>query len=111
MFPEVIQLSERYAPLGVRFLALSIDPTPDYVGAYLRSLGYPFARLHVRPWQPGEFRAAMASAGITIGQKVATPHIAVIDANGQIVGQWHGAEGARKAKVWLHSLGLRPGSE
>lgn len=111
MFPEVVRLSERYSPLGVRFLAFSIDPTPDYVADYLASVGYPFERLHIQRWQPGELIAAMAPSGIDVRRKVATPHIAVIDANGRLVGQWQGGWGAQKAARWLRSLGFRPAAE
>ena len=108
MFPEVVRLSQRYGPLGVRFLAFSIDRTSDDVDAYLAAMGYSFNRLHILPWQPGELTAAMATSGIDVGRNFGTPHIAVIDAHGQLVGQATGALGARKAERWLRSLGLRP---
>lgn len=108
MFPEVVRLSERYGPLGVRFLAFSIDPIPDDIDNYLASVGYPFERLHIQPWQPGELIAALAPSGIDVRRKVATPHIAVIDANRQLVGQWQGGWGAQKADRWLRSPGFRP---
>ena len=111
MFPEVVQLLERYSPLGVRFLAFSIDPTPDDVAGYLASVGYPFERLHIQPWQPGELLAALAPSGIDVRRQVATPHIAVIDANGHLVGQLQGGWGAQKTDRWLRSLGFRPGAE
>jgi hypothetical protein len=111
MFPEVVRLSDRYSPLGVRFLAFSIDPAPNEVADYLASMGYPFERLHIQPWQPGELIAALAPTGIDVRRQVATPHIAVIDANGQLVGQLQGGWGARKAETWLRSLGLRPAAE
>lgn len=111
MFPEVVRLSERYGPLGVRFLAFSIDPVPDDIDGYLASVGYPFERLHIQPWQPGELIAALAPSGIDVRRKVATPHIAVIDANGQVIGQWQGGWGAKKADGWLRSLGFRPAME
>jgi len=82
MFPEVVRLSECYSPLGVRFLAFSIDPTPDDVNAYLVSVGYLHNRLHILPWQPGELIAALAPSGIDVRRRLATPHIAVIDAHG-----------------------------
>lgn len=111
MFPEVIRLTERYSPLGVRFLAFSIGPTSDDVDGYLASVGYPFERLYIKPWQPGELIAALAPSGIDVRRKVATPHIAVIDANGQLVGQVQSGWGAKKADKWLRSLGLRPATE
>lgn len=111
MFPEVVQLVDRYSPLGVRFLAFSIDPTPDDVGAYLSAVGYPFERLHIQPWQRGELIAALSPSGIDVRRQVATPHIAVIDANGRLVGQLQGGWGAQKADRWLRSLGLRPAAE
>jgi hypothetical protein len=111
MFPEVVRLTERYGPLGVRFLAFSIDPTPNDVEDYMASMGYPFERLHIRPWQPGELIAALAPSGIDVRRQVATPHVAVIDANGQLVGQEQSGWGARKAERWLRSLGLRPAAE
>jgi hypothetical protein len=110
MFPEVVRLVERYSPLGVKFLAFSIDPTPDDVAPYLASVGYPFERLHIQPWQPGELLAALGPSGIDV-RRVATPHIAVIDANGQLVGQLQGGWGAQKADKWLRSLGFHAGAE
>jgi hypothetical protein len=53
MFPEVVALTERYGPLGVRFLAFSIDDSPNLLEEYLGSVGYGFERLHIQPWQPG----------------------------------------------------------
>jgi hypothetical protein len=111
MFPEIVRLAERYSPLGVRFLAFSIDPTPDDVDAYLGSVGYLFERLHILPWQPGELIAALALSGIDVRRKLATPHIAVIDAYGQLVGQSTGTRGAHNADRWLQSLGFRPAAE
>jgi hypothetical protein len=111
MFPEVVQLADSYSPLGVRFLAFSIDPTPDDVDAYLASVGYSYERLHIQRRQPGELLAGLSPSGIDVRRKVATPHIAVIDANGQVIGQHQGSWGARKAERWLRSLGLQPGAE
>ena len=111
MFPEVVRLAERYSPEGVGFLAFSIDPTPGDINAYLASVGYPFARLHIRPWQPGELTAALAQSGITLPGKVQTPQIAVLDADGNLVGQHVGGLGARRAERWLRSLGLQPRGE
>jgi hypothetical protein len=37
--------------------------------------------------------------------------LAVIDANGQLVGQLQGGWGAQKADRWLRSLGFRPAAE
>jgi thiol-disulfide isomerase/thioredoxin len=111
MFPEVVRLAERYSPLGVRFLAFAIDRSPDDIDGYLASMGYPFERLHIRPWQPGELIAALAPSGIDVRRQVATPHIAVIDADGHLVGQRQDGWGARNAERWLRSLGLRPAAE
>jgi hypothetical protein len=108
MFPEVVALAERYSPLGVRFLAFSIDETPDLLEEYLSSVGYGFERLHIQPWQPGELIAALEPLGIDVRTRVGTPHIAVIDADGQLVGQVRGGSGARQADQWLRSLGFRP---
>ncbi|HET6777921.1 MAG TPA: hypothetical protein VFH26_03450 [Gemmatimonadales bacterium] len=108
MFPEVVRLSQRYGPLGVRFLAFNIDRTSDDVDAYLTSVGYLFNRLHILPWRPGELVAAMAPSGIDVRGHFGTPLIAVIDAHGQLVGQETGASGARRADRWLQSLGFRP---
>jgi hypothetical protein len=108
MFPEVVALTERYSPLGVHFLAFSIDKTPDFLEEYLGSVGYSFERLHIQPWQPGELIAALEPIGIDVRTRVGTPHIAVIDAYGQLVGQVRGGSGARQADRWLRSLGFRP---
>jgi hypothetical protein len=108
MFPEVMRLVERYSPLGVRFLAFSIDEAPDYIDQYLAAVGYPFDRLYIQPWQPGQLIAGLEPSGIDVRRQVATPHIAVIDANNQLVGQWQGGWGAQKADRWLRSLGFRP---
>jgi len=108
MFPEVAALADRYSPLGVRFLAFSIDKTPDLLEQYLGSVGYSFDRLHIQPWQPGELIAALEPLGIDVRSRVGTPHIAVIDADGQLVGQVRGGSGARQADRWLRSLGFLP---
>jgi hypothetical protein len=42
---------------------------------------------------------------------MSTPHIAVIDAYGQLVGQEKGGGGARHADRWLRSLGFNPASD
>ena len=108
MFPEVVALTERYSPLGVRFLAFSIDQTPDFLEEYLGSVGYGYDRLHIQPWESGDLIAALEPLGIDVRSRVATPHIAVIDADGQLVGQMRGTSGARQADRWLRTLGFRP---
>jgi thiol-disulfide isomerase/thioredoxin len=111
MFPEVASLADRYSPLGVRFLAFSIDDTPNPLEQYLGSVGYSFERLHIQRWQPGELVAALEPFGIDVRSRVGTPHIAVIDADGQLVGQIRGSGGARHADRWLQSLGFLPLAE
>jgi hypothetical protein len=111
MFPEVVRLAERYGPLGVSFLAFSIDEDPAGLEEYLGSVGYIFGRFHLQPWQPGELLAAMEPTGIDVRSGVSTPHIAVIDAYGQLVGQERGGDGARDADRWLRSLGFNPASD
>lgn len=108
MFPEVVRLAERYSPLGVSFLAFSVDQDPRGIEEYLGSVGYDFGRFHIQSWGPGELIAALESTGIDVRSRVATPHIAVIDAYGQLIGQSQGGSGARKADRWLRSLGFRP---
>ena len=108
MFPEVVALAERYSPLGVRFIAFSIDKEPDLVEEYLGRVGYGFERLHIQPWQLRELIAALEPFGIDVRSRVGTPHIAVIEADGQLVGQVRGTSGARQADRWLRSLGFRP---
>jgi hypothetical protein len=111
MFPEVSRLAERYSPLGVTFLAFSIDEDPAGIEEYLGSVGYIFGRYHIRPWQPGELIAALEPSGIDVRSRVGTPHIAVIDAYGQLIGQARGGHGAQQANRWLRSLGFNPASD
>ena len=111
MFPEVVALTQRYSPLGVRFLAFSIDESPHLLEEYLGSVGYSFERLHIQPWQAGELIAALEPLGIDVRSRVGTPHIAVLDADGQLVGQVRGGSGARQADRWLRSLGFMPMAE
>lgn len=111
MFPEVVRLAERYGPLGVTFLAFSIDEDPAGVEEYLGRVGYVYGRYHIQPWQPGELIAALEPSGIDVRSRVATPHIAVIDAYGQLVGQARGGSGAQKANRWLRSLGFNPATD
>jgi hypothetical protein len=111
MFPEVVRLAERYSPLGVTFLAFSVDEDPAGIEEYLGSVGYVFGRYHIQPGQSGELTAALESSGIDVRNGVFTPHIAVIDAYGQLVGQDRGGYGARKANRWLRSLGFNPASD
>jgi hypothetical protein len=111
MFPEVVRLAERYSPLGVTFLAFSIDEDPAGIEEYLGSVGYIFGRLHIQRSQPGDLVAALEPSGIDVRSGVFTPHIAVIDAHGQLVGQHQGGWGAQKANRWLRSLGFNPASD
>lgn len=112
MFPEVVRLAERYSPLGVTFLAFSIDEDAAGIDEYLGSVGYIFGRFHIQRWQPfGELVAALEPSGIDVRSGVFTPHIAVIDAYGQLVGQDQGGYGAQKANRWLRSLGFNPASD
>ena len=111
MFPEVVRLAERYSPLGVTFLAFSIDQDPAGIEEYLGSVGYMYGRYHIQPWQPGELIAALEPSGIDVRSRVATPHIAVIDAYGQLVGQARGGSGAERANRWLRSLGFNPATD
>jgi len=111
MFPEVVRLAERYSPLGVTFLAFSIDEDPAGIEEYLGSVGYIFGRYHIQPGQRAELTAALEPSGIDVRSGVFTPHIAVIDAYGQLVGQERGGYGARQANRWLRSLGFNPASD
>lgn len=111
MFPEVVRLAERYSPLGVTFLAFSVDEDPAGIEEYLGSVGYIFGRYHVEPGQRRELTTALEPSGIDVRNGVSTPHIAVIDAYGQLVGQERGGDGARKANRWLRSLGFNPASD
>lgn len=108
MFSEFVRLAESYRKAGVSILAFSTDQDARIVQAYLGSNGLPFARIHIRPWRPGQLDAAMRPLGIDIGKTFGTPLIAVIDRKGQIVGQYEGESGARRADQWLRSLGLGP---
>ena len=109
-FPDVVRLAKRYSSLGARFLAFSVDWKPDSVDQFLDTAGYSYDRFHIQPWKPGELRAAFDPPGITLQANVSRnlPHIAVIDADGRLVGQVHGRDGAKRADKWLKSLGLRP---
>lgn len=92
-------------------LPLSTDVTPGALNQYLNGENFPFERIQIKPWQPGEFDKAFAPTGIEIGKSFGTPLFAVIDANDRVIGQHEGANGVGKAEKWLRKAATGAGQE
>ena len=98
-------LAERHAARDVSFLAFASDRVAEDVPGFLAQYGgAPFAPAHIKRWGPGQMAAAMATIGLQLPQPWNMPHVAVIDASGQVVGEWDAATDLRAIDATLRSL-------
>ena len=105
-FPTFIELARRYAPVGVSFLAFSLDDDPQVLDAYLGPGRLPFDRQLIVPGETGSIARAFAEEGIRVPPKAATPQMVVFDADGRRVGEVRGMGGVQQAERWLQRLGF-----
>ena len=68
-FPAFVSLAQRYTPIGVTFLAFSLDDDPEVLDAYLGPTLLPFDRQLIVPEGPGSIRRAFAAEGIRVPPK------------------------------------------
>lgn len=101
VFPDFVDLAERYARQGVSVLAFATDEDAAATDEYVGSKRLPFARLHLEHWREGELAKAFARAGIEIGDDFGVPFLAVLDRDGEVAGQWDGESGVARAERWL----------
>lgn len=89
--PEVADVLARHPEVGA--LIVSMDDDPDALRTYLRDTALPAVRVLGTPRKKGGLAAALAPTGITYRSKV--PHVVLLDARGQVVGEWAGGAGSR----------------
>ena len=104
MFPGFAALAERHAARDVSFLAFASDRVAEDVPGFLAQYGAPFAPAHIKRRGQGQMAAAMATIGLQLPDPWNMPHVAVIDASGQVVGEWDAATDLRAIDAALRSL-------
>jgi thiol-disulfide isomerase/thioredoxin len=105
-FPAFVALAQRYAAVGVSFLAFSLDDDPEVLDAYLGPSLLPFDRQLIVPGEPGSIGRAFAAEGIRVPPKTATPETVVFGPDGRRVGEVRGLGGTQQAERWLRRLGF-----
>jgi hypothetical protein len=105
MFPGFTALAARHAPRNVAFLAFAVDRVAEDVPGFLARYNAPFEPIYVKPRAAaGEMAGAMATIGMQLPEPFNMPHVAVIDASGQVVGEWDGTTNLRAIDAALSSL-------
>lgn len=104
-FPELVTLARAHAGRA-EVLAFSTDAEWADVEHFLYANQAPFRAELLQEWQPGELSAAMGSVGIDVGAQWTKPLIAVVGADGKIVGQWQGITDLRPVEEALQGLAL-----
>jgi thiol-disulfide isomerase/thioredoxin len=107
-FPAFLSLARQYTPVGVTFLAFSLDDDPEVLDAYLGRDLLPFDRQLIVAEGPGSTARAFAAEGIRVPPKASTPSMVVFGPDGQRVGQVIGTGGVRQTDRWLRRLGFTP---
>ena len=92
LFPSFVAMAKEYQPRGVDFLVFSTDPPGNLqrVAPFLARHGATFKTVHIKPWQSGHFKRALAPHGIEIGDMWTKPLVAVRDRNGRVLLQGQG---------------------
>ncbi len=104
MFPGFAALADRHAARDVSFLAFASDRVAEDVPGFLAQYGASFAPAHIKRRGQGQMAAAMATIGLQLPAPWNLPHVAVIDASGQVVGEWDAATDLRAIDAALRSL-------
>jgi hypothetical protein len=105
MFPGFAALAVRHAPRNVAFLAFAADRVAQDVPGFLARYNAPFEPVHIKSRAAaGEMAGAMATIGMQVPDPWNMPHVAVIDASGQVVGEWDGTTNLRAIDAALSSL-------
>lgn len=104
MFPGFTALAERHAAGNVAFLAFAADQPARQVPPFLAQFGAPFQPLHIKPRPPGQIGRDMATIGLQLGSTWNMPHVAVLDASGQVVGEWDAATDLRAIDAAVSSV-------
>lgn len=107
-FPAFVSLAQRYTPIGVTFLAFSLDDDPEVLDAYLGPTLLPFDRQLIVGEGPGSLRRAFAAEGIRVPPKGETPSTVVFGDDGRRVGEVRGTGASRQTERWLRHLGFTP---
>jgi hypothetical protein len=104
MFPGLVALAARHAGRNPSFLAFATDRRAQDVPPFLAHFGAPFQPYYIKPRQAGEMGRDMATIGLHLPSPWNLPHIAVLDANGQVVGEWDGATDLNAIDAALSSV-------
>ncbi len=104
MFPGFAALAARHTPRNVAFLAFAVDRVAQDVPGFLARYNAPFAPAHIGRRAAGEMAGAMATIGMQLPDEWNMPHVAVIDASGQVVGEWDGTTNLRAIDAALTAL-------
>ena len=107
-FPAFVALAQRYTPIGVTFLAFSLDDDPELLDAYLGPTLLPFDRQMIAVEGPGSLGRAFATEGIRVPPKTGTPMTVVFGDDGRQVGEVRGTGASRQTERWLRHLGFTP---
>jgi thiol-disulfide isomerase/thioredoxin len=107
-FPAFVSLAQRYTPIGVTFLAFSLDDDPEVLDAYLGPTLLPFDRQLIVAEGPGSLRRAFAAEGIRVPPKTGTPSTVVFGTDGRQVGEVRGTGASQQTERWLRHLGFTP---
>jgi len=94
MFPGFVALARRYQGQQFDVAAFSTDDDEDKDGipGFLARYEAPFDPLYIKPWQPGELSGALSPLGFRITRAPwDRPYVAVLDPQGNVVGQWNAA--------------------
>jgi thiol-disulfide isomerase/thioredoxin len=103
IFSDFVDLADRYKPRGVAILAFATDDEAAETEEYVGSQRLPFARIHIEPWKDGELRRAFERIGFDIGDSFGVPLLAILDKNGDVVGQY-GSSGLERIERRLDEL-------
>ncbi len=103
VFPEFVRAAREWRYSGIAVHAFSVDESDAAWRHYLGSSSVPFAKRRLARWPSGRLIAALGTLGITIADTWHVPLLAVLDENGQLLGQAEGADDVEEAKRWLAS--------
>ena len=89
VFPSFVRLADS---LGGRYevLAFATDADGALVDDFLSGNRAGFSAQLLEPWERGELSRAMGGVGLRIGKVWMKPLIAVVGADGRVLGQWEG---------------------
>lgn len=92
VWPNFIGVGGDALDKNLNVLAFSTDKVAAYPAQIFRYGRADFQFFWIKPWQSGHFSKSLNSIGYKIGKRFDLPMIAIFDENGQIIGEWQGAQ-------------------